>query len=57
MQLNVENRENQVANFNFNNFADFLTGTLGDHSDGQFLNGETNRHFRSDQPACSFRIT
>ncbi len=29
-------------------FADFLTGTLGsDHSDGQFLNGETNRHFRS----------
>jgi carboxypeptidase family protein len=47
-QLNVENRENQVATFNFNNFADFLTGTLGaDHSDGQFLNGETNRHFTS----------
>jgi hypothetical protein len=48
MQLNVENRENQVATFTFNTFADFLTGTLGsDHSDGQFLNGETNRHFRS----------
>jgi len=48
LQLNVANRENQVANFNFNNFADFLTGTLGqDHSSGQFLNGETNRHFRS----------
>jgi len=48
MQLNVANRENQVANFNFNNFADFLTGTLGqDRSSGQFLNGETNRHFRS----------
>ena len=48
MQLNVENRENQVATFSFNTFADFLTGTLGsDHSDGQFLNGETNRHFRS----------
>jgi TonB dependent receptor len=47
-QLNVENRENQVANFSFNTFADFLTGTIGsDHSSGQFLNGETNRHFRS----------
>ncbi len=47
-QLNVENRENQVAIFSFNTFADFLTGTLGqDHSSGQFLNGETNRHFRS----------
>lgn len=48
MQLNVENRENQVATFSFNDFGDFLTGTLGqDHSDAQFLNGETNRHFRS----------
>jgi len=48
MQLNVENRENQVATFNFNTFGDFLTGTLGqDRSSGQFLNGETNRHFRS----------
>jgi len=48
VQLNVENRENQVANFSFNTFGDFLTGTLGqDHSSGQFLNGETNRHFRS----------
>ena len=47
-QLNVENRENQVASFSFNDFADFLTGTLAsDHSSGQFLNGETNRHFRS----------
>ena len=47
-QLNVENRENQVASFSFNTFADFLTGTIGsDHSSGQFLNGETNRHFRS----------
>jgi hypothetical protein len=48
MQLNVENRENQVANLSFNAFADFLSGTLGsDHSSGLFLNGETNRHFRS----------
>ena len=47
-QLNVENRENQVGILTFNSFADFLTGTLGsDHSGGQFLNGETNRHFRS----------
>jgi hypothetical protein len=48
VQLNVENRENKVANLSFNSFGDFLTGTLGqDHSSGQFLNGETNRHFRS----------
>jgi len=47
-QLNVENRENQVALLNFNSFYDFLTGTVGqDHSGGQFLNGSTNRHFRS----------
>jgi carboxypeptidase family protein len=47
-QLNVENRENQVALLSFNSFGDFLTGTLGqDHSSGQFLNGTTNRHFRS----------
>jgi len=48
MQLNVENRENQVANLSFNTFGDFLTGVIGsDHSSGLFLNGETNRHFRS----------
>jgi Carboxypeptidase regulatory-like domain len=48
MQLNVANRENQVASLNFNSFGDFLTGTLGsDHSGGLLLNGETNRHFRS----------
>jgi hypothetical protein len=48
-QLNVENRESQVALISFNDFADFLTGTLAPqgHSSGQFLNGETNRHFRS----------
>jgi len=48
MQLNVENRENEVASLNFNSFGDFLTGTIGsDHSGGLFLDGETNRHFRS----------
>jgi len=49
-QLNVENRENNVAILQFNDFADFLTGTLGsDHSSGTILDGETNRHFRSKQ--------
>jgi hypothetical protein len=48
MQLNVANLENNVGTLDFHNFADFLTGTLGsDHSGGLFLNGETNRHFRS----------
>lgn len=48
MQLNVANLENQVGTLDFYNFADFLTGTLGsNHSGGLFLNGETNRHFRS----------
>src|SRR5579863_1047972 len=48
MQLNVANHENQVATLSFNTFGDFLTGTLNqDHRSGQFLNGETNRHFRS----------
>ena len=48
MQLNVANRENQVATFNFYNFSDFLQGNMNTyHTDGQYLNGETNRHFRS----------
>lgn len=48
-QLNVENREDQVATFEFNNFVDFVTGSVGagTRSTGQFLNGETNRHFGS----------
>ena len=61
-QLNVENRENDVAIFNFNTIADFLTGTLGsDHSSGLLLDGETNRHFRSKQvglyAADAFKVT
>ena len=49
-QLNVENRESSVADFDFNDLEDFLTGTLGtDHSSGLLLDGETNRHFRSKQ--------
>jgi Carboxypeptidase regulatory-like domain len=48
-QLNVLNRENEVATFNFTNFANFLTGTLGSRNGGQILNGETNRYFRARQ--------
>jgi hypothetical protein len=47
-QLNVTNRENNVADLTFRDFADFLTGTLGsDRSSGTLLDGETDRHFRS----------
>lgn len=49
-QLNVANRENDVATFSFHTMADFLTGTLNaDKSSGTFLDGETNRHFRTKQ--------
>jgi Carboxypeptidase regulatory-like domain/TonB dependent receptor len=49
-QLNVENRQNDVALLKFHNFEDFLTGTLNtDSSSGTLLDGETNRHFRSRQ--------
>ena len=48
-QLNVINRENQVATFNFSNFANFLTGHLGGRNGGNLLDGETNRYFRSRQ--------
>jgi hypothetical protein len=49
-QLNVVNRENQVATFNFSNFANFATGTMGGRNgSGQLLNGETNRYFRAKQ--------
>ncbi|MGC2889357.1 MAG: TonB-dependent receptor [Candidatus Acidiferrum sp.] len=49
-QLNVINRENEVATFTFRNFANFLTGNLGGRNGGgQLLNGETNRYFRAKQ--------
>jgi len=49
-QLNVANRENDVASFTFRTFGDFLEGLLGsDQSSGTLLDGETNRHFRSKQ--------
>jgi hypothetical protein len=49
-QLNVVNRENQVATFSFSNFANFLTGTMGGRpGGGVLLNGETNRYYRANQ--------
>ncbi len=49
-QLNVLNRENQVATFTFRNFANFLTGNMGGRNGGgHLLNGETNRYFRAKQ--------
>jgi len=48
-QLNVINRENDVATFNFNSFSRFLTGNLGGRNAGRLLNGETNRYYHSKQ--------
>src|SRR6202166_32162 len=49
-QLNVINRENEVASFNFSTFTDFATGTMGGRSGGGLLlNGETNRYFRAKE--------
>ena len=57
-QLNVENRNNQTAELNMNDFAAFLTGTLctpaeqfgcGETGPSTFINGATNRYYRSNQ--------
>jgi len=49
-QLNVINRENEVATFGLSNFTNFLTGNLnGRRSSGRILNGETNRYYRAKQ--------
>jgi hypothetical protein len=49
-QLNIVNRENEVALIHLSNFATFLTGTLGGRSGGgTLLNGETNRYYRAKQ--------
>jgi hypothetical protein len=48
-QLNVINRENQVASLGFTTFGNFLTGTLRGGSASEFLNGETNRYYRAKQ--------
>lgn len=48
-QLNVLNRENQVASIGFTTFDNFLQGILRGGSHTEFLNGETNRYYRAKQ--------
>jgi len=55
-QLNVVNKNNQTALVNFADFSGFLTGTVcnptvscGSAGSSVFVNGETNRYFRSSQ--------
>jgi Carboxypeptidase regulatory-like domain len=49
-QLNVANRENDVANITFKNFVTFLEGDFGGRNGGgTLINGETNRYYRSNQ--------
>jgi carboxypeptidase family protein len=57
-QLNVENRNNQTAELNVNDFGAFLTGTLctpaaqfgcGETGPSTFINGATDRYYRSNQ--------
>jgi carboxypeptidase family protein len=56
-QLNVANRNNQTAELNFSDFTAFLTGTLctpgdffcGETGPSTFINGATNRYYRSNQ--------
>jgi len=56
-QLNVVNRNNQTALLNFATFQDFLTGNLctpgsffcGETGPSVFVNGATNRYYRSNQ--------
>ncbi len=56
-QLNVVNRNNQTALLNFSTFSDFLTGTMctpgsffcGETGPSVFINGATNRYYRSNQ--------
>ena len=55
-QLNVINKNNQTSLVNFNTFADFLQGNVcnpsiycGSIGSSVFLNGETNRYYRSSQ--------
>ncbi len=55
-QLNVVNKNNQLGLLGFQTFADFLEGNLCSPSNScyaadssVFVNGETNRYFRSNQ--------
>jgi hypothetical protein len=49
-QLNILNRENEVANITFKNFVTFLQGEFGGRNGGgTLINGATNRYYRSNQ--------
>src|SRR3984893_11917637 len=49
-QLNVLNRENEVASFTFADFPSFLTADFtGRNGGGLLLNGETNRYYHATQ--------
>jgi carboxypeptidase family protein len=57
-QLNVINDNNQLAQISFADFPGFLLGTIcgpanlsscNGQSPSEFLNGESNRHYRTDQ--------
>jgi hypothetical protein len=54
-QINIVNRNNETASIGFDNFAPFLQGNLCTPVSGcfsattQFLNGATNRYYRSNQ--------
>jgi len=50
IQLNIENRNNQVSGLEFFNFPDFLTGTLRTGPGHTTLfNGTSNRHYRAKE--------
>jgi len=55
-QLNILNKNSSQGLLDFNNFATFLEGTLcnpstpcGSNGSSVFVNGETNRYYRSNQ--------
>jgi hypothetical protein len=49
-QLNILNRENEVANLTMKNFVTFLEGEFGGRNGGgTIINGATNRYYRSNQ--------
>ena len=54
-QLNIENKNNETAAVGFDNFFDFAQGNLCTPANGcfaantTFLNGSTNRYYRSNQ--------
>lgn len=49
-QLNIINRANEVAAIGFNNFLDFMTGTLRTGlGNTQLFNGPTSRYYRAKQ--------